>query len=167
VSGLLGAAVVVAGLLAPVLDVPSGGEPSVTPAHVFPIDGPHDLGRSATNGFGGGRGHQGQDMFADCGTPLVSVSDGVVRRAVSGDPVAGNHLVIEDAVTHDDYVYMHLQHAPRPDVGDRVAVGSRLGEVGRSGNAQGCHLHFEVWSPPGWERGVVRDPFALLRRWDG
>jgi murein DD-endopeptidase MepM/ murein hydrolase activator NlpD len=50
-------------------------------------------------------------------------------------------------------------------VGDRVTVGERLGEVGRSGNAQGCHLHFEVWSPPGWERGVVRDPFALLRRW--
>ena len=134
VSGLLGAAVVVAGLLAPVLDVPSGGEPSVTPAHVFPIDGPHDLGRSATNSFGGGRGHQGQDMFADCGTPLVSASDGVVRRAVSGDPVAGNHLVIEDAVTQDDYVYMHLQHAPRPDVGDRVAVGSSASarSVGRA-----------------------------------
>ncbi|HST38524.1 MAG TPA: hypothetical protein VLK58_03405, partial [Conexibacter sp.] len=36
--------------------------------HVFPIRGRHDRGRYETNDFGGGRGHQGQDMFADCGT---------------------------------------------------------------------------------------------------
>ena len=38
------------------------------PVRVFPIAGPHDLGRSPTNRFGGGRGHNGQDMFAACGT---------------------------------------------------------------------------------------------------
>ena len=168
-SSLLGAVtVVVAGLLAPVLEVPEGGEPSLPdaqPRHVFPIDGPHDLGRSATNGFGGDRGHQGQDMFADCGTPLVSVADGVVRRSVAGDPVAGHHLVVEDAEGGAEYVYMHLHRAPQHDVGDGVDAGERLGEVGRSGNAQGCHLHFELWSPPGWQRGEVRDPLPALRRW--
>ena len=39
--------------------------------HLFPIRGRHNLGWSETNNFGGGRGHQGQDMFARCGTRLA------------------------------------------------------------------------------------------------
>jgi murein DD-endopeptidase MepM/ murein hydrolase activator NlpD len=158
----------VAGVFAPFLATPPGGEPSQLPepAHVFPIDGPHDLGRTATNSFGGGRGHQGQDLFADCGTPLRAVGDGVVRRAES-DGVAGNHLVIRDEETGQDHVYMHLERPARVEEGEHVEVGERLGEVGASGNAQGCHLHFEVWSAPGWQRGVVRDPLPLLKRWRG
>jgi len=171
VANLLGtAAAVVAGVLAPVLDVPSDGEPSVLPeepAHVFPIDGPHDLGRSVTNGFGGGRGHDGQDMFADCGTPIVSASDGTVRRRETGDSEGGNYLVIEGAESGRDYVYMHLQRPPRVRAGERVGAGERLGAVGQTGNAHGCHLHFELWSPPGWQRGAVRDPLPLLREWRG
>jgi murein DD-endopeptidase MepM/ murein hydrolase activator NlpD len=151
------AVAVVAGLWAPVVQAPE-------PRHVFPIQGPHDLGRTATNSFGGGRGHQGQDMFADCGTPLVSAADGTVRRAVSGDPAAGNHVVVEDAEDGAEYVYMHLQSPPRQRAGEHVEAGERLGEVGRSGNAWGCHLHFELWSPPGWQRGEVRDPLPFLRR---
>jgi murein DD-endopeptidase MepM/ murein hydrolase activator NlpD len=152
------AVAVIAGLWAPVVEVPE-------PEHVFPIRGAHDLGQTATNSFGGGRGHQGQDMFADCGTPIVAPSDGIVRRAVSGDPVAGNHLVIEDAGDGDEYVFMHLDRAPRQHVGERVEAGQRIGAVGISGNAQGCHLHFERWTAPGWQRGEVRDPLPLLKRW--
>jgi murein DD-endopeptidase MepM/ murein hydrolase activator NlpD len=133
--------------------------------HVFPIGGPHDLGRTATNGFGGGRGHQGQDMFSDCGTPIVAAASGAVRRAEAGDPVAGNHLVLRHGATGDEHVYMHLAAPPRLDVGDGVRAGERIGSVGRSGNAQGCHLHFELWSAPGWQRGEVRDPLPALRRW--
>ena len=48
---------------------------------IFPIRGRHDLGQSATNEFGGGRGHQGQDMFAACGTPLVAAQAGRVVPA--------------------------------------------------------------------------------------
>jgi murein DD-endopeptidase MepM/ murein hydrolase activator NlpD len=134
-------------------------------SHVFPIDGPHDLGQTATNSFGGGRGHQGQDMFADCGTPMVAAASGTVRVAESGDPVAGNHLVLRDAGTGDEHVYMHLDAPPRLQVGDDVNAGERIGSVGQSGNAQGCHLHFEIWSAPGWQRGEVRDPLPTLRRW--
>ena len=51
---------------------PTLGIAEIQPEHtaVFPIDGPHDLGRKPDNRFGGGRGHVGQDMFADCGTPV-------------------------------------------------------------------------------------------------
>ena len=66
--------------------------------------------------------------------------------------------MIEDADSGDEYVLMHLDSAPKHRVGERVEAGERLGAVGISGNAQGCHLHFERWSAPGWQRGEVRDP---------
>ena len=37
---------------------------------VFPVAGKHDFG-TGENGFGGGRGHQGQDLLSACGTPVV------------------------------------------------------------------------------------------------
>jgi murein DD-endopeptidase MepM/ murein hydrolase activator NlpD len=50
---------------------------------------------------------------------------------------------------------------------DRVYTGQPLGEVGESGNAHGCHLHFELWSAPGWYNGGrALDPLPELRRWD-
>ena len=49
-----------------------------------------------------------------------------------------------------------------------VAPGARVGAVGRSGNASTCHLHFEIWTAPGWyEGGAARDPKPDLERWAG
>jgi len=135
-------------------------------AHVFPIRGEHDLGRTATNGFGGGRGHNGQDMFAACGTPVVAARAGKVRE-VAYNGAAGNHLVITSSVTGFDYVYMHLKNRPRLREGDRVETEQRIGSVGQTGNAWGCHLHFELWRAPGWfAGGQVIDPYGHLRAWD-
>jgi murein DD-endopeptidase MepM/ murein hydrolase activator NlpD len=134
--------------------------------HVFPIRGRHDLGRSPTNGFGGARGHDGHDMFAACGTPLVAARGGRVRE-VAYDSGGGHHIVIRSRETGLDYVYMHLHSAPRAEEGDLVATGERIGEVGRSGNASGCHLHFELWHEPGWYAGgSAFDPLPRLRAWD-
>jgi murein DD-endopeptidase MepM/ murein hydrolase activator NlpD len=39
--------------------------------------------------------------------------------------------------------------------------------VGDTGNASGCHLHFELWSAPGWYAGGEPfDPLPRLQRWD-
>jgi murein DD-endopeptidase MepM/ murein hydrolase activator NlpD len=39
--------------------------------------------------------------------------------------------------------------------------------VGDSGNAQGCHLHFELWGAPGWyDGGDPFDPLPALQAWD-
>ena len=135
--------------------------------HVFPIKGRHDLGQSESNGFGGGRGHQGQDMFARCGTPVRAAQGGTVRFA-GYHSAAGNYVVIRGTGSGEDYVYMHLRDAAEPAVGDKVATAERIGAVGATGRASGCHLHFELWSAPGWYRGgSAYDPLPKLRTWDG
>jgi murein DD-endopeptidase MepM/ murein hydrolase activator NlpD len=133
--------------------------------HVFPIRGRHDRGRYETNDFGGGRGHQGQDMFADCGTPLVAVLGGVVKRA--GTEGAGGNYVVIAGEDRRDYVYMHLAEPPPVKDGQRVDSGQSIGRVGDSGNADGCHLHFELWTAPGWYvGGEPIDTARLLAAWD-
>jgi murein DD-endopeptidase MepM/ murein hydrolase activator NlpD len=148
---------------------PTHGIAELEPPHtaLFPIDGPHDLGRNPANRFGGGRGHLGQDMFADCGTPVRAAQGG--RVVVAGyQGAAGNYLVIRSDESGEDQVYMHLLHEVRLAVGDRAEMGRRIGSVGRTGRADGCHLHFELWSGPGWYRGgEAYDPLGKLRLWDG
>jgi murein DD-endopeptidase MepM/ murein hydrolase activator NlpD len=133
-------------------------------AFTFPVAGRWEWGREgAFFGDRGGR-HQGVDVFADCGTPLVAAEAGkVVYRAQHS---AAGHYVIVRTASGEDHVYMHLQRAASVARGDDVPVGARLGAVGRTGNATACHLHFEIWTAPGWyEGGRARDPLPDLRRW--
>jgi murein DD-endopeptidase MepM/ murein hydrolase activator NlpD len=131
--------------------------------HKFPVRGAHTYG----DGLGAGRGHRGVDIFAGCGTKMQAARAGVVpHRAFQGSG-AGHYLVIDGKGTKKDYVYMHLQHASRFGPGDRVKTGERIGRVGDSGNASGCHLHFELWGAPGWyEGGNFLDPMPRMRAWD-
>ena len=140
--------------------------PELVLGPVFPIDGPHDLGRSEANRFGGGRGHDGQDMFADCGTPVVAAEGGRVRFT-GFHGAAGHYLVVHGAQSGQDHAYMHLQRPTPLAVGDRPSTGAQVGRVGRSGRADGCHLHFELWTEPGWYRGGrAIDPLPKLRAWE-
>jgi murein DD-endopeptidase MepM/ murein hydrolase activator NlpD len=135
--------------------------------HLFPIRGRHDLGQSATNDFGGGRGHQGQDMFAGCGTRIAAARGGEVQFA-GYHGAAGYYTVIDAADTRIDHVYMHLRSPALVRTGDRVFTGQKIGEVGDTGRATGCHLHFEMWTGPGWyEGGRPFDPLPSLKAWDG
>ena len=144
------------------------GIEEIQPRHsaLFPIDGPHDLSRWPDNRFGGGRGHDGQDMFAECGTPVRAAQSGrVVFAGFQG--AAGNYLVVRSDASGEDQVYMHLLNTPRFAAGDRVEMGQRIASVGRTGRADGCHLHFELWTEPGWYAGgEAYDPLPKLRRWD-
>ena len=132
---------------------------------VFPIRGKHDLGQSVTNGFGGGRGHKGQDMFAACGTPLVAAQAGRVVAA-KYHSAAGYYAVVKRA-DGQSHAYMHMRSAALVREGQKVAAGQAIGAVGDSGRATGCHLHFELWTAPGWySGGRAVDPLPTLRRWD-
>jgi murein DD-endopeptidase MepM/ murein hydrolase activator NlpD len=136
--------------------------------HLFPIRGRHDLGQTPTNNFGGGgtRRHFGQDMFARCGTRLAAARGGTVQYA-GYHSAAGYYIVIDGGDTGTDYVYMHLRRPALVSTGDPVFTGQKIGEVGETGRASGCHLHFEMWSGPGWyEGGKAFDPLPALRAWD-
>jgi murein DD-endopeptidase MepM/ murein hydrolase activator NlpD len=76
--------------------------------------------------------------------------------------------VIDGRRTRTDYVYMHLRGNGLVSQGARVGNGERIAKVGRSGNATGCHLHFEMWTKPGWYEGghFMRSVTKHLRRWD-
>jgi len=140
-------------------------DPIVIHDAVFPIRGAHDLGQSPTNNFGGPRGHGGQDMFAKCGTPLVAVRPGKVLIERFQER-AGNYVVVQDG-TGQSYVYMHMRDKSLVPKGGLVEAGQPIGYVGETGRASGCHLHFELWTAPGFYLGgKAIDPLPELTRWD-
>ncbi len=136
-------------------------EPLVEPELVFPVLGKVHYGGFA-NRFGGGRGHDGHDVFADCGTPMVAAASGkVVERKFHG--AAGNYVVIETGSGRHHF-YAHLRLPAAVEAGEKVQAGQRLGSVGQTGNAWDCHLHFEIWTAPGWYRGGrAIDPLPFLK----
>jgi murein DD-endopeptidase MepM/ murein hydrolase activator NlpD len=148
----------------------SGGAPESTDqakfgyyGHIFPFRGPHGYG----DGIGAGRGHRGQDIFGECGTPLVAARGGRVQWKAYQGSGAGYYIVIDGEGTGRDYVYMHMKSASPLAQGERVHTGDFVGRNGATGNASGCHLHFEIWSPPGWfEGGHFTNPTDDLRAWD-
>ena len=132
----------------------------------FPIRGRHTYG----DGIGAprsGHSHQGQDVFARCGIPLVAARGGRVQWKAYHSS-AGYYLVIDGKKTGHDYVYMHLKKRSRLRKGDRVRTGQTIGKVGETGNASGCHLHMEEWTAPGWYEGgrFVRGITRHLKQWD-
>jgi murein DD-endopeptidase MepM/ murein hydrolase activator NlpD len=129
----------------------------------FPLDAPHTYG----DGFGAGRGHEGQDLFADCGSPILTARDGRIQR-VDYQRRAGHYVVVDGRGTGVDTMYAHMLRRPTLRRGERVATGQQVGQVGSSGNASDCHLHFEIWTAPGWYEGGEPMPSVerLLRSWD-
>jgi murein DD-endopeptidase MepM/ murein hydrolase activator NlpD len=106
----------------------------------------------------GGARHEGNDIFADRGSPVVSPVSGVLRQ-VQGK-VAGNafYLAGDDGTT---YYFAHLDkflHGP-----GRVDGGVVIGKVGKTGDAERTapHLHFEIHP----NNGKAVDPFPTLNRW--
>lgn len=132
----------------------------------FPVraGGKHTYG----DGLGAGRGHQGQDVLASCGTKLVAARGGKVKWKAYQGGGAGHYLVIDGAETSYDFVYMHLRSASPVPKGATVRTGQEIGRVGSTGRSTACHLHFEMWTAPGWfdggrpYSGVTR----MLKLWD-
>ena len=132
----------------------------------FPIAGPHEIGMTVAQRFGGPRGHEGQDIFAECGTALVAAHGGVVQH-VDAEARAGNYVVIALADGTSE-AYMHMAEPTPLQEGDQVAAGQPIGLVGDTGDAEGCHLQFELWTAPGWyEGGEPIDPLPTLRSLPG
>lgn len=124
--------------------------------HVTSPFGDRDLDDDGTN-----ESHKGVDYRAPVGTPTFAMGDSIVERADDVDDSAnGKHVVLIDD-TDGRLVYLHLS---RVDVvgGQRVHAGQRIGLTGKSGAAQGPHLHLQ-WQPNGAGRAVDDvDPVAQL-----
>jgi murein DD-endopeptidase MepM/ murein hydrolase activator NlpD len=143
--------------------------PAPTSDHAFPVQGPFSFGGAGSR-FGAGRPghiHQGQDVSAALGTPLVAPWDStveVVKYQASG---AGYYVVLDGNGEDRDYVFMHLrQGSTLVSVGDTVLKGQKFAEVGNSGSSSGAHLHFEIWVAGGWYTGGEPvDPLPFLQAW--
>ncbi len=150
--------------------VPSGavGRPPRAD-HRFPVAGPYGLGEQGSR-FGAprsGHTHQGQDIAAAEGTPVVAPFPGLVFAVRYQAAGAGHYVVLDGDGEDRDYVFMHLRAGSIPvREGQRVRGGARLGEVGNTGRSFGAHLHFEIWVGGGWFKGGHPiDPLPLLRAW--
>jgi murein DD-endopeptidase MepM/ murein hydrolase activator NlpD len=149
----------------------SGGTPRALAAGPFsPVVGKYDLGEADAR-FGAwrnGHRHEGQDVFAKAGTPLVAVVDGVVIESeAESSPLSGgrgNYLAIYSEPDDRTYVYFHMREPSPLRPGDTVSAGDRVGAIGCSGSCWGDHLHFEVRVGRGSEAKPI-DPLPLLRRW--
>jgi murein DD-endopeptidase MepM/ murein hydrolase activator NlpD len=129
---------------------------------VFPVAGPARIGGPfgafrATTGS-----HEGNDLFADFGTPVVAAADGTVEM-VGSLKISGNRLWVY-ADSGDQFFYAHLaSFAPAAVDGRRVDAGTVLGYVGNTGDAEPTppHLHFEIHP----EGGDAVDPNPFLVAW--
>ena len=110
---------------------------------------------------GGARSHEGVDIFADRGTPVVAGSAGRVSR-VQETPIGGRVVWLRADAAPVSLYYAHLDRQ-LVEPGDRVAVGDTLGEVGNTGNAVSTppHLHFGIYGRGG---AVDPEPFVVGRR---
>ncbi|PPK84526.1 peptidase M23-like protein [Neolewinella xylanilytica] len=135
------------------------------PALLFPVAGHsarHIQSFWGDSRSGGARQHQGNDIFAPRGTPLVAVSDGIVRSTKVGG-LGGKTVWLRDGEGRGlTYYYAHLDsQLVRP--GQIVTRGDTLGLVGNTGNARTTppHLHFGIY------RNGARDPYSYLLGPDG
>jgi murein DD-endopeptidase MepM/ murein hydrolase activator NlpD len=145
---------------------PSGGGPSI-PGVLFacPVRGPH----AYTDDFGAprpGHIHEGVDVMAPSGTPIVAPFPG--RVVQSWDPGGGNDVFVYGAVG-----YVFNAHLSAYGATGNVSTGTVIGYVGSTGDATGPHDHFEfhpknipahLWrSPYGYTIvGTAIDPYPYL-----
>jgi murein DD-endopeptidase MepM/ murein hydrolase activator NlpD len=104
-----------------------------------------------------GRRHEGIDIFAKRGTPVLSSTEGIVLR-VGESGLGGNVVWVLGPAGHRHY-YAHLDEFAPLQRGQRVEAGTQLGTVGKTGNARTTppHLHYGVYT----DEGAV-NPYPLL-----
>jgi murein DD-endopeptidase MepM/ murein hydrolase activator NlpD len=140
------------------------------PLAVCPVDGPHaiadNFGAPRPEPGGGFHWHEGDDIMAAEGTPILAPFDGVA--SVSHSFLGGLGVYVQG-----DYGFVYNAHLSKLGTIGPVETGDVVGYVGSTGHSSGPHDHFE-WHPteipPDWPespygRAVIRDainPFPAL-----
>lgn len=153
--------------LPPVVEIPQVGpttpDAAAAAKYVFPVFGTSANFSSDYGAPRAGTGwHQGNDIFAPIGVPVLAVADGVLSK-VGVNTLGGNRLWLTDDLGNA-YYYAHLSgYAAHVKDGVRVRGGEIIGFVGNTGQAITTppHLHFEIH--PG--DGPSVDPYPYLLAW--
>lgn len=146
------------------LAVFAAGSEIVIHGFVFPVGDPHSFGDSfgapRMMGTGYEHAHQGTDIMAPAGTPLIACERGIITKM--GSDVLGGTKIWVKGESGTYYYYAHLSAFAEGMVdGLVVDAGTVIGFVGDTGNAKGGapHLHFEI-HPDG---GAAVNPYPLLK----
>ena len=99
--------------------------------------------------------HNGLDIAANWGTPVIATANGVIEQ-VTKDPFFGNMVQIEHKASQMKTLYGHLKnHADGLQVGQQVKRGTVIGYVGNSGRSTGNHLHYGVYANGKWQEPQI------------
>jgi murein DD-endopeptidase MepM/ murein hydrolase activator NlpD len=133
---------------------------SLTPVLINPVSGANNKSIGSFYGDprdGGKRKHEGVDIFAKKGTPVVAPSDGYVSR-VGTSKLGGKYVWLTDSKRGHSYYFAHLDQQ-LVKAGTKVKQGEELGTVGNTGNAQytPSHLHFGIY------QSGSKDPIHYIR----
>ena len=136
--------------------VPTASVPTVsTNGKACPVAGPVSFIDSWGYPRSGGRSHQGVDMMADYGTPVVAITSGTITYSGYGGS-AGNWQILSGS---DGNAYWYMHNQQNIVNGGSVRAGQQIATVGDTGNATGIpHLHFE-YHPGG---GSAVNPYPLV-----
>jgi murein DD-endopeptidase MepM/ murein hydrolase activator NlpD len=154
-------------IVEPRSETPPVSQETEPPELIVPVAGV-DIARLRSN-WGEARGarpHQGLDIMAPAGTPVIAAADGTVEKLYFSK--GGGGITLYQRTGHWMLYYAHLRgYAPGISEGQAVREGETLGYVGDTGNAGtgNHHLHFAVarMAPgEGWWQGVPVDPYPLL-----
>jgi len=142
--------------------------PAPSPHGAYPVVGVHSYGEL----FGAprkGYTHQGVDILAAEGTPIVSPLGGTVASTGTQSRGAGVYVVLNASDGHA-YFFAHCQQGSvGVTTGQVVVTGGAICRMGHTGDATGPHLHFEEWAG-GWRvdaGSIPIDPLPQLKAWAG
>ncbi len=136
-----------------------------TPVYLFPVAGAKNTNIQSFWGAsrdGGRRSHEGIDIFASRGTPVIAVTDGYVT-STGERGLGGKQVWLRDQKRNQTLYFAHLDSIA-VDGRRRVKGGDTLGFVGNTGNARTTppHLHFGIYK--GY-RGAI-DPLHFVYQFD-
>lgn len=133
---------------------------SKSPAYIFPVLATKNKAIQSYWGAvrdGGARSHEGIDIFAKRGTPVIAATEGKITY--TGEKgLGGKQVWLRDQKRKQSLYYAHLDSIH--PVHGKVKAGDTLGYVGNTGNARTTppHLHFGIYKS---YRGAI-DPLNFV-----
>jgi murein DD-endopeptidase MepM/ murein hydrolase activator NlpD len=140
--------------------------PPASGSGTFPVQGPYSYG----DAFGAprkGYTHQGQDIAAERGTPLVAPTSGTITATDYQASAAGEYVVMTASDGRSFFFAHCIRHSTTVSAGQTVAAGDGICQLGATGDATGPHLHFEIWVNGWWasKASAPIDPLPELQAW--